>query len=180
MMIVNIGGTDHETIGDVSFTLNAEDALDQCAFAIAPYSYYNNGKYAGTKWEPIRFSDGDVMREFSLYQYAYYASLERTTIQGVEPTRILDELSLKGFALSPITSGGTAKLNAWMTFVELVRKLNQRLTAMGSSYSLAIPSSLTEGSNPFSKEPGEVIADGVRTFREIIDYWLSSFDLAIR
>jgi hypothetical protein len=155
-----INGTEYDVFGPINATFNIDDTLDSCIF------YIKDPSLSFEKWDVITFPYDNEVKTFSLFEYENSTEKGYTQITGIEPTRIIDEIWIDGYAQSNIYDATTA-------FYLLRSKLNQRILHTG--FYLSGPSQI-----PFTGSSEELVMGGLHTVREILDAFLSTWDRAVR
>lgn len=142
------------------------DTLDYLTFATRDDYYLN--KYSNC----VNFGTDNygLTKQYTAYSDDWDTITGLHSLTYIDPTRMLDELTIDGIAMT----NGATQLDG---FNELIAKINVRLYFEG--YQLTFNNNHHEilDNNSACQE---VILDGIHTVREVLDYYLSTWDLSCR
>ena len=158
--------TDVNTVGAISENKFLGDTLDYLTFATRD-SYildkYSNCVNYGT-------DNYNATKQYAAYSDDFDSITGLHSLTYIDPTRMLDELTINGIAM-------TNQTTQLAGFNKLIDKINCRLGFEG--YQLTFNNNHHEILDDNSACQ-EVILDGIHTVREVLDYYLSTWDLSCR
>lgn len=158
--------TDVNTVGAISENKFLGDTLDYLTFATRDayiLDKYSNCVNYGT-------DNYNATKQYTAYSDDFDSITGLHSLTYIDPTRMLDELTINGIAM-------TNQTTQLAGFNKLIDKLNCRLGFEG--YQLTFNNNHHEILDDNSACQ-EVILDGIHTVREVLDYYLSTWDLSCR
>ena len=161
--------TEVTPIGSVVENKFLGDTLDYLTFGLRDdlvrdsLSKYTYGITYGT-------DNYGVAKQYVNYSLDYSSLEDIGSLTFIDPTRMLDELTINGIAMT----NATTQLAG---FNKLIQKINARLTVEYKELNFYNNHHEILSDNVACQE---LILDGIHTVREVLDYYLSTWDLSVR
>ena len=158
--------TSVNTVGAICENKFLGDTLDYLTFATRDDYYL--AKYSNCL--DYGFDNYGYVKQYTEYSLDWDSITQLNSLTFIDPTRMLDELTINGIAM-------TNQTTQLAGFNKLIDKINCRLGFDG--YQLTFNNNHHEilDNNSACQE---VILDGIHTVREVLDYYLSTWDLSCR